>query len=312
MGTAPPPAEGLVVDGPTLRWGDREAALDEVLGFHERYRPWRGDAVLKVAGPGWVVPWTADHGARRRALRDALPEAPFTSDWGEGGAFPTLVLGRAPGPATALAAATAVALAAVAGAWGGPALGLLTAVAWWLPYGALRGGLSITEDGLGAGPPWAPRVAWFDVEGVGWEPAGRGAVRLVVRGPAGRRVAVLPEALLPVVRGRVRRLGGLDVVPTQTGPGRSSDLRYVDARAWAHGLPWGALAGVVVGSALAPDPWVVLRVGLPLAGAAGLVGAAVEARAAGWGEGGVLWLSLAWGLVLLGVFSGVVTWGFTP
>ena len=72
--------------------------------------------------------------------------------------------------------------------------------------------------------------------------------------------------------------------------------------------PWGVLVATGVAVAMSPTPWTTCVAGLMTMAAMALLGAAVEARATGWGAGGVLWMTLAYGLVLVAVGLGLGGW----
>lgn len=290
------------VDGAGLVWGDVVAPAASVLGFHESYDPWASRVVLHVVGPDWAVPVDDAvrdaYGPVRAALRAAFPDRPFTSDWGETGRMPGLVLGGAPAPWFAALCLLVAAGSAGVAATLGPGAGLLFALGWWWPLGRLRPGAEIDGVGLRFGAAWVPRASWHEVVDVSVEPAGRRGVRLRARTADGLQEVVVPSVLLPALRARLWRLGGLRLrtdVP-------ALDLAYARWRAAARGVPWGLLAAACLAVPFSPAPFRVLALGALASAAAGFVGAAVEARVSGWRNGGIVWMTLAWATCLLTLF----------
>jgi len=292
----------IVEDGPGrsrpagLRLGTREAASSEVLGFHERFDPWRGRVVLDVDGPGWSIPVDEDYGALRSRLRTRFPDRPFTADWSLQGLFPGLVAGRAPAPMWAFSVAVALGLSWLTALVLGPWVAGVLALGMWWPLGRARASATVDAVGLRLGPSWAPRVPWHEVEAVGAEAVGSGAVRVVARSADGIQEVVLPAILLAPLRARLMRLGGLAVgaVPARL------DGMYLRWLAVARGAPWGLLAAGLLAATWFDAPFVVLTITVVLSTAAALVGAAVQARVAGWRNGGIVWMTAAWGVLLLG------------
>lgn len=288
---------GDIVEGyRALRRGADQVPADGVLGFHERFDPWRARVVLEVDGPGWSIPADEGYGSLRHALRRTFPDRPFTADWSLQGLFPGLVGGRAPAPmwafGVALALLTVWGLTLVAGPW----MGALLAVGMWWPLGRARASATVDPVGLRLGPAWSPRVPWHEVQAVGAEVLREGVVRVVARSRHGVQEMELPEGLLPPLRARVHRLGGLTVgqVPARL------DAMYLRWLGAARGGPWVLLLLGLGWAALAPEPFGVLTATVILSTAAALVGAAVEARVAGWRNGGIVWMTGAWGVLLLG------------
>ncbi len=272
---------------------DLTALSGPVHGFVERFNPWTGRAWLQVLGPGrqWVR-ISSGYGAARRSLRNQYPDRPFTSEWSDG-QFPPAP-GRLP-PHVAIAAgwlaasAFVVAAAVAGGGWAALAAGV--AAGW--PLLRLLDSVRAGRRGLRLGPPWAAVVPWHEVERIVVEPRGR-STRVWARTLRGGSLGRIPTVLLPALRARVRRLSGLAVV--EQGP--DLDDTYAVWRQVAFAIPWGILAASSGGAWLTPWPWEVFGVGLLLVGGTSVLAAAVEARASGWGTGGVIWLSVLYALIL--------------
>lgn len=287
-------ADGLVVAG-------RAVPADDVLGFHERFDPWRGAVWLEIAGPGLRVRVEEGYGDVRARLRRRFPRLPYTADWAPTGRFPALVLGGPPAPWTALVVGVAAAVTAAVGALAGPGAGLLAALGLVWPVGRLHAALQVDAVGLRAGPVWAPVLGWHEIHEVRAKVEGR-RTRLFVAHEGGVAELQVATAVLPAVRARVERLGALPLVPG----GLDLDLRYRAMRPAALGLPWGVLGAVLVAAPWFDDPWKALARGLLVAAATGMVGAAVEARLSGWRTGGIFWMTVAWGALLAAWALGVV------
>lgn len=288
--------------GQELRWEGRTARLDDVEHLAERYDRWTGRAFLHVQGPDWRIPLAPGYGRIRADLRRWLPDVPFTSDWMDG-RFP-----GAPGllpPDLSLALAV-VGVAVVAGAvswqlgwWAGLAVALLAA---W-PIGRLRDAWVVRPEGLRGGPPWARVVPWYDIDHVQVVEVGRRAW-LWTRGPGGGQAAWVPRALVPAVRARVRRLGGLDLLEGE----EDLDDRYLRWREPAVGVPWGIAAGCAVAAWWTPEPWTVLAAGALAMAGTGLLGLMVVFRSEGWGFGSVVVGTLLYAVVLLAVSLALGGW----
>ncbi len=254
--------------------------MTEAHGFVERYDPWTGRAWLDVQGPEPTrIAIDERYAEVRSDLRGRFPDRPFTSEWAAG-RFPGAPYGLPLYPVL-LGAWVAATAACVAGAAAGGPLGAAAcalAAAW--PLVRLLDGVGIHERGLRIGPAWAPLVPWHDVLAVGLDLGSRGA-RVWARTRAGAGSAWVPPALVPAVRARVRRLGGLAL---EEGSG-GLDQRYAGWRAAATGAPWGLLLGVATAAWVTPWPWGVLGAGLVGVAGLALLGAAIEARATGWGTG---------------------------
>lgn len=286
--------DGIRIDGRSWR-------AEEILGFHERYDAWRGRVWLHVAGPDVSVRVGEGYGALRAALRARHPRLPFTSDWGATGRFQGLVLGAPGAPLTVGLTGVALAACAVAGAvlgtWAGALVGL--GLVW--PLGRLRTAVLVRREGIAAGPAWAPWIGWHEVSEVRVSPRGR-RVRVWVAHQGGVSTVDLPAAVVPALRARLRRLGALPLVEGSF----HLDLRYLSWRPLAAGAPWGVLLAVCLLAPLAADPWLALSRGLLVAAAVGMVGAAVEARLAGWRTGGVFWMTAAWAAALVAMALGLL------
>jgi hypothetical protein len=289
-----------LVEGGLVHAGRRVDDLD-VRGFHERFDPWRARVWLEVAGPGWSVPIDEGYADLRRSLRTRFRDRPYTADWSREGAFPALVLGGAPAPWFVAACVVVLATVVAAGVGLGPWAGVIAALAWAWPLGRVRPAIVVSPTGLRLGPAWVAEVPWHEIEAVRVTVSGR-AVRLRAVTPHGVAHARVPRATWPACRARLRRLGGL--VPEEVEV--DTDERYAAWRAWAVGLPWGVLAGVLIGGALAPSPFLVWAWGGLAAAGLGFVGAAVEARLQGWRAGGIVWMTAAYALLLAGLILAAV------
>ena len=275
-----------------LRRGSDWAPREAVLGFRERYGRWTGRAWVEVVGPGWTRPLDADWAPLRAALRAAFPDRPFVSDW-RSGWFPAMVWGGPVDRRTAVAAPLALGCAGAA-ATQSPVLGLATgAIALWA-LARMRDRVGAFRGGMRVGPVWAPLVDWTEVRAVRAVVSGGQALVTVdaVRGSASAR---MPAALVPALRARVLRLGGLVVSDAAEDP---LDAAYRRLQAAAVAAPWGLLVGATVTAPLTAHPSGTWAVALLGASAAALLGQAVEARATGWGFGGVVWMTLLHGLVI--------------
>lgn len=289
-------------DGATLSLDGATAPGALVRGFRERYDPWTGRAWLQVEGTRLRARIGPGYAELRRSLRAWFPDHPFTQAWGDG-RLPAAPLGL---PVRLVSAAAAVALTAGAAAVGGvlgpeAALALALAGAWAL--GRLRDQVVVRAEGLRVGPGWAPRVPWHEVESVHVR-AGRRRAQVDVLTRRGAGSATVPAVLVPALRARVRRLGGLELDDAAD----PLDLTYALWRAPATGLPWGVLGATAVGVAVSPSPWRALGTGLAVMAATALLGAAVEARATDWPFGAVLWMTGVYGVVIGAVGLGLAGW----
>lgn len=289
-------------DGTHLRWRDRVAPAATVVGFHERFGRFSGRAWLEVRGPGWRVPIGPGYGPVRVALRGAFPDQPFTSDWMHG-RFPSLPGGIAPGLVFAsCATAVLIAVAVVGVGVGGGAAALVAAASIW-PLGRLRDAVVVGARGVRAGPPWAPRVPWYQIDSAHVR---SGPVRseVWIHTHVGVMGASVPTVLVPALRARMWRLGGLNLVEG----GDRVDAKYGAWRAPAAGTPWGLLLGTAFAAPFTPTPWTTLVAGLLATAATALLGAAVEARAGGWGTGAVLGFTAVYAVVLAALAIGMAGW----
>ncbi len=293
----------LRVDGDELVWGDRRVPTDRVRRFAERVSPWSGAAWLEVEGPGWRVPIDADYGVSRAALRRALHAVPFDADW-QDGRFPARPLGLPEGVAMGVgllaALAAVIAVAILAGPAGAVAVGVIGA---W-PVVRLRDRVVVRDEGLVAGPPWAPSLPWHEVEGA-QAALGRWGTRVWVSSSRGVFAATLPTAIVPALRARLWRLGGVKLEDARL---EGLDATYAVWRVPAAGIPWGLLVGTVCVAPWTGRPWVALLAGLTAMTGTALLGAAVEARGTGWGAGAVLWATLTYAVVLAALTLG---WSLT-
>lgn len=271
-------------------------------GFVERFDPFTGRAWLWVLGRATThrrpeirqrIPMhAADYGALRRRIRIQFGDRPFVSSWGPG-TFPPAPAGVPWGLGVAAGAVVGAAVCGGAAWWGGPvgAAAGLVAVAW--PFLRLLDHVQVTSQGLRAGPVWSSRVGWHEVTAVGLI-RDRSMTQLWAHTHDGALVAPVPEVLVPALRARIRRLGGFAL----QGAPMPLDHRYAVWRRVAVGIPWGILVAVSLGAWFTPWPWWVLASGLLVVAGTGLLAAAVDARALGWGAGAVGWLSLLYALIV--------------
>jgi hypothetical protein len=264
--------------------------------FWERYSDWTGRAWLDIEGAGGVrlyrQPIGPGYGELRRTLQERFPGRPWQADW-SGGHFPAAPFGAPLGLILLSGALAWMGVLSAAGLWGGggPALAVAAVGAW--PLARWVDGVSVLADGIRVGPPWALVVPWHEVQRVGVYRAGR-EMRVWMVHRLGASSGSVPEPLLPALRAQLLRRGGLELELSSGG----LDVRYALWRAAAAGLPWGVVAGTVLGAPLSSDPWQVLLAGGLVAAGLALLGAAVEARATGWGMGAVGWLTLLHALLL--------------
>jgi hypothetical protein len=277
--------DGLSCDGRTVPKG-------EVLGFEEHYDPWTGRAWLRVRGPDHEEPIAAGYGELRARLREAFPDRPFDADWNDG-EFPAMPMGvpepwlRLSGGALALGSAAGLAL------WMPVAAVPLAVVLGWAWMGAW-GRVRLSRMGLHIGAGWTPRLGWHEVEAVHLQAHGRWA-RVVVKGRGHLAEGTVPAVLVPALRAKVWRFGGL---------GLDEGLDPIDhayAR-WAPRLMGLAGAVAVVGGVWAleqPTPWAAWGSALLATLGFALLAAAAEARSSGWATGAVLALTGLYGLGLV-------------
>ncbi|MBN2800371.1 MAG: hypothetical protein JXX28_14625, partial [Deltaproteobacteria bacterium] len=285
-------------DGDVLIYGPWRAPVAGLELVEERFGTWRARGWAELRGLGLRLPMDEHYGQNRRTLREAAPEVRFASEW-EAGAFPPA--GWVPsGLALVFGVGLTAILAAVAAAWGGPwaGVGVVFAGVWGVARGRDR--VTILPEGVRAGPAWAPTIGWERVRTVSIAPGVRRS-SVLVEGEDFSAQAWVPTALLPALRGRLSRLGGLRAA----GPPDGVDARYALWRLPALGVRWGALAGPVVFAVATDAPWRWIGMGLVLWSAQSLLQAAVEARATGWGAGSVLWLTALYALLVAAIGAAV-------
>jgi hypothetical protein len=185
------------------------------------------------------------------------------------------------------------------------ALLLVLAAVW--PFGHLRSQLVVQKRGVKAGAAWTWLVAWHEIEAVRVS-RGRMTTTIGIRAKHGGDQSTIPSALLPAVRARVWRLGGLEVEDVKN----QLDDRYLRWLQPARGIPWGILLVSAIGVWVHESPWTLLTLGIMVAAATALLGAAVQARATGWGGGGVLALVALYGLGLFALSMGMGGWVALP
>ncbi len=287
-------------DGETLVWGERTASRDAVEGFHEHFNTLTGRAWMTVEGPGWTVPIDEEYGAIRADLRRWFSDRPFTADWSDG-RFPSAYFGLPAdlvfGVVLIATLAASMALTWVMGTLAGAAV---IAGALW-PLTRLRDCVVVREEGIRTGPVWSATVPWHAVIGV-THSSGLRSARVWIDSDRGSGVAAIPRSLVPALRGRIRRLGGIELADGAD----PVDTRYGRWQAPAAGIPWGVLFGTVIAAFFAESPWLVLNAGLLTMAALAMLAAAVEARATGWGAGGVFWFTGVYATVLLALAVGAV------
>jgi hypothetical protein len=297
-------------DGEALQLGDRRVSATAIRGFSERFGRWNGRAWLDVVTVDGAlrIPIAPGYGALRAQLRVALADRPFHSDWADG-RFPGAPAGLPPDLAMSLALVVAVMLAGTLAALAigaGVAIwvaGAASAIAVGWPLARLRDEVVVRRDGLRIGPPWSSVTPWHEVRSIQAQRTGR-RLRVWATTSEGGATATVPVVLLPALRARIRRMGGLDLVATPHG----LDATYDGWRAPATGIPWGVLVGTAVAAPFTPHPWTALTAGVMSAAALACLAAAIEARATGWGAGAVLWSTGAYAVVLAALGLGLGAW----
>lgn len=282
------------------RIGRAMAETGEVHTLRERYDPWTGRAWLEVRPSLQRFPMGPGYAEVRRALREKWPDRPFDADWADGRFSPS-PFGRPVGPVVVLATVGLVALVIGAGAALGPTGAIAVGALGIGPVVRLLDAVDVSRRGLRVGPPWALVVPWHEVERVGIAQRGRTAELWMV-GRRGASTGTIPAVLIPAVRARIRRMGGLDVARGDGG----LDVRYARWRAPAAAIPWGVGLATLIGAAGSGTPWAILGLGGLVTLALVLLGAAVEARATGWGTGAIGWLTILYALLLL--ILGFASW----
>jgi len=285
-------------DGQTLVWGERSAPAASVEGFREHFNSVTGRAWLAVEGPGWRLPIDDGYGEVRSNLRAWFPDRPFTADWADG-RFPPAKFGVPAGLLFAVLLVLTL-LLAMALSWVlGPLAGAFVVIGSVWPLARIRDTVVVREEGIRTGPIWAPIVPWHEVVGVAFS-SGRRSARVWIDSDRGSGVATIPRSLVPALRGRIRRLGGVNIDDTVD----PVDVRYGRWQAPAAGIPWGVLAGTAIAAFFVEQPWHILNAGLLAMAALSMLAAAVEARATGWGAGGVFWFTGVYAVVLLSLVVG--------
>ena len=287
-------------DGHTLRWGERSASALSVEGFREHFSTFTGRAWMSVEGPGWRVPIGEGYGQIRADLRRWFPDRPFTADWADG-RFPSARFGLPCDLLLWTGGGVILASSMVLSGWVGPVAGATCLAAGIWPLARLRDAIVVRDTGIRIGPSWAPTVPWCAVEGV-TVIASKRTAQVWVDTDRGTEGATLPTALVPALRARVWRLGGVDLDP-RSDP---VDMRYGRWQGPATAAPWGVLLGTSIGACFVDRPWQVLIGGLLVMAALAMLAAAVEARSTGWGAGGVFWFTGVYATVLLSLVVGAL------
>lgn len=261
---------------------------EQVQGFEERFDPWSGEVRLRVRGLGADVGADEGYGALRASLRRAFGDRPFVATWSDG-VFPHGWFGSRAVVGAGVAVLGLVAVAVLGAHWPPVGVGAGALLAW----AALRmvARVRVTRAGVAAGPAWAPRVPWHAVTAAHVAVEG-GVARVAIAHRDGWCEGEVPEAVLPALRARVRRLGGLELVAM---PG-AVELGYQRWREPAWGAAWGFGLGALAAVAASPAPWELLPLALGMATAGALLGVAVAWRASGWGAGAAFLLSLLYAL----------------
>ena len=278
-----------VVSG-VLWHDDRPVAPEGVHGFEEHFEGSSGRLLLRVRGADIEHVAGPGYGALRRDLRRGFPDRPFVSAWSDGG-FPAGRFGRRRWIVVVLGMISAGVVAAVAwvAPWWGGALGLL--LGWGLVQLVPR--VRVHRRGMAVGAPWSPVVPWHDVRDVCFEEV-EGVARVAVGSTRGWAEGEIPSVLLPALRGRVRRLGGVALQPMPEGIERG----YQRWRAAGWGGAWGLGLGAGAAVLASPLPWGLVPHAAWLTVVGALLGLAVETRASGWGTGAALLLSGLYAVVL--------------
>lgn len=303
------PSHGLRAKhvAPTLRLengilfcGERRVDVDAIDGFYERYSIWTSRMWLEIGGAQWTIPMDSQYGEIRAWLRGTFPELPFRSDWMDG-RFPTYSMGLPEAWSTSLITVLSSAVVLATTVYWGLSTGAYLLLAWFWILGQTRRRLVIQNTGIAAGPPWMPLVAWHRVERVSYS-VGRTRAFIRYRSKHGGGECVVPLRLIPAIRGRLWRLGGLRLKESNA----TKTDRYLQWTGASWGVPWILLLSASTLVWMFNEPWKWLTLMVIAAVVLGLIGASVRARALGWAGGGVLWLTALYGvlLVLLSLFLG--------
>ena len=288
----------LEVGAGSLRCDGREVAFADVVGFEEFYDPWREQARLRVRGAAHEEVIGPGYGRLRRQLRAALPDRPFVSAW-QDGRFPGGWWGQRRAMTRAIGLGVVVtALALPLGVMARGVGVVVAVVVAWSAVVRVSRSVRITRRGVAAGPPWSPVRPWHVVDRV---VARSGALltEVEVFGQGRGARGTVPTVLLPALRARVRRLGGLEVVPEDAADSAAmADGAYAMLRPLTWGAAWGALVGGGFAALGTSSVWEGLGVAAMLALVGGLVAAAVEARSNGWWFGSVASLCALYAVAL--------------
>lgn len=280
------------IENERLYWGDAHVRCSNVTGFHERMGPWSAKVWLEIKGVNWKVPIGEGYGENRKWLRQRFPQLPFDSDWMDG-RFQGMTLGLPPLLSFSVTVLLTLFVLMGVGALLGYDGALLFGLASVWPLGHIRSQLVVQKEGMRAGPSWRALIPWHQCEKVSMTIGSTSAI-VYVKGVHSGGSCVIPKVLIPAVRARLWRLGGLSL---------SEESDYISERylRWAGpswGLPWGVLLGVGLAVWFTNYPWTLLTIGVIFSTALGLLGAAVRSRAFGWAGGGVFWLVILYALGL--------------
>lgn len=265
--------------------------------LRERYGWWSRAAWAEVDGVR--LPLDANYGRMRAEIRARTPDLEVVAEWRDGVFPPAVLLPRA--WVIVVGVGGSALLAGAAAFQWGAAVGGGAAVAGALALARARDRVIVEDEGLTLGPAWAPRMAWHEIEKISLFPSGWRTL-VLAQGVAGSAAAWIPTPLLPALRAKIRRQGGLEL---GTGATRG-ELRAALWRGPALGMSWGGLLGPLAVAPWTADPWPWLLAGIVLWSAFSMMQAAVEARVSGWGLGAVLAMSALYGgvLVLFGLALG--------
>ena len=230
-------------------------------------------------------------GSRRSKIRPDsdvasahISELPFHSDWMDG-RFPTYSIGIPEMWFTVLVVGVGFVVVMSVTVVSGLAEGLFLLAAWFWLFCQSRHRLVIQRVGIAAGIPWGPLVPWHKLQSVSFSVRGtRAYVRY--RSDYGGGECVVPTGLIPAIRGRLWRLGGIELKRVEA---TVSD-RYLQWVGISWSTPWFVLLGASTTVWVTSEPWTWLTILVIISVILGLVGSSVRSRALGWRGGGILWL----------------------
>ena len=210
------------------------------------------------------------------------------------GRFPTCSMGIPEGWSTLFVTCTAFFILMITTLLAGLGIGVYLLVAWFWVLGQVRRRLVVQKSGVFVGPPWTPLTPWHRIERVTYSVKGaRAFVRFRSDRVGGE--CVVPTVLIPAIRGRLWRLGGIKLKEAEA----TSTDRYLQWASASWVLTWLILLSASTTVWFFDEPWSWLTLLVVLAVVVGLIGASIRARALGWGGGGVLWLTALYGVLLV-------------